>query len=58
MHVLISLRLCTYGCVHVCVARTSVDPYAETDYRKGNSQLRQNPLLVKIETGKVCERMR
>jgi len=31
----------------------AVDPYEDTDYRKGAAKQRQNPLLVKIQTGKV-----
>jgi hypothetical protein len=42
----------------LCVARVAADPYAESDYRKGHAQLRLNPLLVKIETGKVSMRER
>lgn len=30
-----------------------VDPYEERDYRKGDARVRANPLLVKIQTGKV-----
>jgi len=30
----------------------AVDPYEERDYRKADARVRQNPLLVKIQTGK------
>ncbi len=41
----------------VCVSPPSfssaaVDPYEERDYRKSSALVRQNPLLVKIQTGK------
>jgi hypothetical protein len=29
------------------------DPYEERDYKKADARTRQNPLLVKIQTGKV-----
>jgi len=31
----------------------AVDPYEERDYRKAEARVRHNPLLVKIQTGKV-----
>jgi hypothetical protein len=37
----------------VTLSLSAADPYEERDYRKGDARLRQNPLLVKIQTGKV-----
>lgn len=35
------------------IAHEVVDPYEERDYRKRDARVRANPLLVKVQTGKV-----
>lgn len=35
------------------IAHEPVDPYEERDYRKRDARVRANPLLVKVQTGKV-----